>query len=516
VVAPEPASDWSFMDLERVRFGEHELSLHWHDGGRPELLLRYSGPSLTIGFRLRIPADPALPRLVLNGEQVPPTMVRRQTRGEHHWLEVWMEPPPGVDVVLTLQRTPLPLNILARISQGQEDDLPGGPTAHVQITNEGREPFSGTLYREGDRLADIDGLGPGETRELRAAVPPPARAYGHFPYQLMLRAGNGAPIWSEEVDLVVFAPLEAWLEGPGVALAGREALVRLRLSGPARAPRSATVTFEVVGQERERAEQLTLLGWGEQVGLSQRLRVGRGREARVRCRIRTEDVELEREVTIPLAAADQPLVIYCGFLAPPLTSQADLFVYHVPANYAVRRPDRLLDILPDARALMLTDQQDAVLSSELSGAIREYVEGGGRLLFFCSWSAAWGRGFHQTYCSIARTELPRLLPLDFADGIGTTGRLQLEGAGGELWAGLPWAEAPPLDYNRARLKEAATCWARAEDGTPVAAASAVGRGRVVAIGLDCFGFGHGTVVHWPGQRPLLRRALDWLLAPAGP
>jgi hypothetical protein len=53
-------------------------------------------------------------------------------------------------------------------------------------------------------------------------------------------------------------------------------------------------------------------------------------------------------------------------------------------------------------------------------------------------------------------------------------------------------------------------WATAPDGTPLAASWIVGAGRVVAIGIDCFGDGHGTLVHWPGRPSLLRRAFDWL------
>jgi hypothetical protein len=205
------------------------------------------------------------------------------------------------------------------------------------------------------------------------------------------------------------------------------------------------------------------------------------------------------------------LVLYCGFLAPPFSNGSDLLVRHIPANYAVRRPDRLLELLPGARALVLTDQQDAVLSPELTLAIETYVKNGGKLLFFCYWSAAWGRGFYTTYSSLARTDLANLLPLRFEAAIDSTAGLQLEGPGAELWSDLPWQEAPPLDFNRASLRESAVRWARAATGAPVAASWSVGQGQVVAIGADCFGFGYGTLVHWTGQRLFLRRALDWLL-----
>jgi hypothetical protein len=203
-----------------------------------------------------------------------------------------------------------------------------------------------------------------------------------------------------------------------------------------------------------------------------------------------------------------PEVVYCGFLAPPFSG---IDLEHVPLNYATRRPAALLDGLGSAKALVLTDQQDAPLTAELASAIAAYVRNGGALLFFCAWSAAWGRGFFDTYCSVASSSVPDLLPLRFGrEPIRSTHQLRLGGPGRRLWADLPWASAPRLDYQPSVVCDGAKVWATAAEGTPLAASWAVGGGRVVAIGLDCFGDGHGTLVHWPGQRSLLRRALDWL------
>jgi hypothetical protein len=237
-----------------------------------------------------------------------------------------------------------------------------------------------------------------------------------------------------------------------------------------------------------------------------------------------------------------PQVVYVGFLAPPFRG---LDLRHVPLNYASRRPQALLDLLPTARAVVLTDQQDAPLSEPLAEALASYVtERGGALLFFCYWSAAWGRGFFDTYCSIARSSIPDLLPLTFRRApIQTTSRLRVAGPGQHLWADLPWQDAPAIDYQPADLRPGALAWATAEAsadalagkrptgdasrdvlaakkptadsaGDVLAASWTLGAGRVVAIGLDAFGFGHGTLVHWPGQRLLLGRALEWLLGGA--
>ena len=226
----------------------------------------------------------------------------------------------------------------------------------------------------------------------------------------------------------------------------------------------------------------------------------------------TGDGTIGRSVRHIGARDGTPQVVYLGFLAPPFSS---LDLRHVPLNYAVRRPEALLNVLPTARAVVITDQQDAPLSEPVARALASYVvEQGGSLLFFCAWSSAWGRGFFDTYCSIAQSSIPDLLPLAFRRStIRTTTRLRLEGPGRELWADLPWADAPAIDYQPADLRPGALVWARAEaPGNDLLAASwTLGAGRVVAIGLDAFGFGHGTFVHWPGQRLLLRRALDWLL-----
>jgi hypothetical protein len=50
------------------------------------------------------------------------------------------------------------------------------------------------------------------------------------------------------------------------------------------------------------------------------------------------------------------------------------------------------------------------------------------------------------------------------------------------------------------------------DCLTLAASWALGRGQVVAVGIDCFGFGHGTLVHWTVPRPMLSRALECLLS----
>jgi hypothetical protein len=325
----------------------------------------------------------------------------------------------------------------------------------------------------------------------------------------MPRGRQGGQLRSTVAPLTVYPPLNAALEGPGAAVAGRNARVYLRLVNHSDRPRDVRVALKALGPGGAFVELDTRLDGRAQAVLTESLPVGREADAEIECLVQSQELELRRRLTIPVGNRSRRLVVYCGFLATPL-GDTDLLVHHVPANYAVRRPDRLLDVLPDASALILTDQQDAVFTPALVDSIRDYVERGGRLLFFCYWSAAWGRGFHHTYCSIARTQLPELLPLAFQDQIGTTKELSLEPAGATLWSDLPWETAPPLDYNAAELRPGATSWARADDGRPVAAERGVGRGRVAAIGVDCFGFGYGTLVHWPGQRQMLKRALDWL------
>lgn len=510
-VAPTPPPHWESMALEGLRVGSHTVCVRWRRRGDwQELVVENDGPPLNVEAALKVPDSPGRVRMWVDDRpvrrDVQPALVDRGYMPERARVR------RGGRVVFAAVWSPEPVEVTT------PTEFPAlGPgevhETHVEIANQAGRLFVGRLHITAPEIGhDVElRLGPGGRGKVTFPIHGPGVDHYRAVVVFRLLGEDGLLLLERSIPLLRLPALQIGLEGPGVAIAGRSARLRLRVANPGTRERRVGVRVRNLAARRARGLQSLALGPGSEEIVECSVPVGGGTVLRVAGQAITEGFDAERRLSIPVASPSRPLVLYTGFLGQPFGEPADLLVYHVPANYAVRRPDRLLDLLPDAAALVLTDQQDAVLSPELTSGIADYVERGGRLLFFSAWSAAWGRGFHHTYCSIARTELPALLPLHFLDGIETGGPPRLEGIGAELWTDLPWENAPPLDYNRADLADGASCWARAAEGTPLAATWMVGEGRVVAIGLDCFGFGHGTLVHWPGQAALLRRALDWLL-----
>jgi len=132
-------------------------------------------------------------------------------------------------------------------------------------------------------------------------------------------------------------------------------------------------------------------------------------------------------------------------------------------------------------------------------------------LLFCYWSSAWGRGFYDTYGNVAGTKLSEILPLAMKRGIGQGRRVQLEGAGRDVLDHIKWQTCPPYDFNLAEAHPQAEVWARSDDGDPLIASWAYGRGQVMAIAIDCFGYGnYGTFLSWPGVPAIIRQAVSYL------
>jgi hypothetical protein len=508
-IAPRPPREWAEMTIRGVRFGAHEVALVWRQIVGQELICRNRGQALELTVSFKRPEGIGSVQVLINGRSLHTDEIGSSCEDDGGSVRATVRLGAGQEVTLLLEWSPAPIMVeapllLARVAPGETTQ------AGLSVMNNGPAPFNARVSRDGEPLLDISALAPGAAREVAAIVRAPEQAHGYVPLRFMLRSTKGIHLWSQAATLPVFPPLQAVLEGPGAALAGRNARVHLRLTNLCDVPRRVQATFRNLKGGAACLEQTAWIEPNEELRLTESLPIEDSLGAQIECWVRSEGFELRPRVTIPVANGSRRLVLYCGFLAPPF-GDADVLVHHVPANYAVRRPDRLLDVLPYSSALVLTDQQDAVFTPELVSAIQEYVQTGGRLLFVCYWSAAWGRGFHHTYCSIARTDLTELLPLAFEDEICTTDAPRLQDVGAKLWSDLPWDGAPAIDYNRAELRPGATVWALAADGTPVAAHWRLGGGRVAAIGFDCFGFGYGTLAHWRGQRQLLQRALDWLL-----
>ena len=137
------------------------------------------------------------------------------------------------------------------------------------------------------------------------------------------------------------------------------------------------------------------------------------------------------------------------------------------------------------------------------------------MVFFCHWSAPWGRGFHGTFGNFASTALPEVLPLAMHRGIGHATSVRLAPAGRDVFAGIDWSTIPAFDYNAAEVRDGAALLASTESGAPLAAAWSRGRGQVLAIAIDCFGFESYveglSFDFWPGKPLLIAAAVRSVL-----
>jgi hypothetical protein len=212
---------------------------------------------------------------------------------------------------------------------------------------------------------------------------------------------------------------------------------------------------------------------------------------------------------------DKPLALYSGFLACPIASDQALEVVNIPANYALRKPHVLAGLLPLASLVLTTDQHDAVLTAAQVESLRRFVTDGGKLFFFCAWSAPWGRGFFDTFGNLAGTAFPELLPLRMRKGIGHSRSVRLTGPGDGIYGKLAWNTIPAFDFNEAELRPGARLLAESAEGAPLAATWDVGKGRVLALAIDCFGFESYveglSFDFWPEKPRLIRGGVDWLL-----
>ncbi len=140
---------------------------------------------------------------------------------------------------------------------------------------------------------------------------------------------------------------------------------------------------------------------------------------------------------------------------------------------------------------------------------------GGSLVFFCHWSAPWGRGFFETFGNFASSELTGILPLRMRKGITHARRVRLAPEGVPPFGSIAWDTIPPFDHNEAELREGATLLAESDAGAPLIASWRHGEGRVLAIAIDCFGFESYveglSFDFWPGKPQLIGRAVRSLL-----
>lgn len=396
-------------------------------------------------------------------------------------------------------------------SIGNRSHLP----AHVEIALE--------IRGEGVRTAlprrAID-LSPGGERcerfELEAL---PDAAEGYRTLRIRVH-GDPALLLERTAYLPVFRSLAPSLDARQVARIGRPFVMRVELTSLA----AATVTAEArvdwptgwagagtatatARLEPDARHTLTFTGTPSADG-EQDLPVA------VMCTGTGEAWNLAHRVKV--LPAGKQLVLHSGFLRCPIASDGDLEVVNLPANYAVRRPHVLDQLLSQADLVLTSDQHDAVFPPAQVARIVEFVQRGGSLVFFCHWSAPWGRGFYETFGNFASSELAEILPLRMRKGITHARRVRLAPEGVPLFAGIAWDTIPPYDHNDAELREGATLLAESEAGAPLVASWKHGGGRVLAIAIDCFGFESYveglSFDFWPGKPQLIGRAVRALLA----
>ena len=190
-------------------------------------------------------------------------------------------------------------------------------------------------------------------------------------------------------------------------------------------------------------------------------------------------------------------------------------VTNVPANYALRKPHVLEQLLAQADLLLTSDQHDGVFSAAQIALIMRFVQGGGSMVFFCHWSAPWGRGFFETFGNFGASALPGVLPLRMRKGIVHARKVRLTKEGRAAFGGLAWDTIPAFDHNAAELSSGARLLAESEEGAPLIAEGEYGKGKVLAIAMDCFGFESYveglSFDFWPEKPRLIRGSVARLL-----
>jgi hypothetical protein len=351
----------------------------------------------------------------------------------------------------------------------------------------------------------------------------PSAAEGYETLRVRAVAAGPWPL-QRTVHVPVFRALAPSVDAREVAREGRAYTVRAVLVSLSDKPVTVSVMARWPdGMEAgEAAEQEAVIAPGAraEVMLTGMPRKPGAHSIRVEitCRDTGERWSLTHDVRV--IAREKPLVLYSGFLKCPVVSSSEWEVVNLPANYAVRKPHVFDELLGLADLVLTSDQHDAVFSETQVRSLTQFVENGGRLFFFCQWSAPWGRGFHETFGNFAESRLPDLLPLAMRKGIEHARTVSLSPAGRAVFAGIDWASIPAFDHNAAEVRDGATLLATAESGAPLAARWDRGTGHVLAVAIDCFGFESYveglSFDFWPGKPLLIAAGIRALLGAAEP
>jgi uncharacterized membrane protein len=352
-------------------------------------------------------------------------------------------------------------------------------------------------------------LGPGKTSEFTFHLEvAPGISEG---YHTLWARFDGPPnaVVARPMYLPVFGSVEVRVDGRGVAKEGLPYTLGVAVSNLTRQETKAEVRLDLpVGLSSASPTRRLILEPGGVVETTFSLTADQPGEFSLPVRIPAPDIERRISHLLKVVPWHRLFVLYSGFLGCPIASDDSLEVVNMPANYAVRKPHVMEQLLSHADVVLTSDQHDAVFTDEQIESLVSYVARGGKLLLFCYWSSAWGRGFHDTYGSVAGTKLAEILPLVMKRGIGQGYSIQLAGAGRSLFRDIEWNTCPPYDFNLADAHPEAEVWVRSDDGCPLIASWTYGKGRVTAIAIDCFGYGsYGSFISWPDVRVMIRQAV---------
>ncbi len=534
VIDPHLPAEWDFMRLVGLRVGEHKLDIAYRrDGDSLEAALRNDAQvplNARLGFSLPIfsevfevtiedPNSSDKHRIAIHDSEL---LSRPGSEDVHVYVETVVE--AGERSIVTVRHRPARLKLVA--DAFLERVQPGSHAAvTVRVVNERSQHVTGSLQLNlpegwrnlGPPLREEIDLDAEEERELTFSLEVPLDMQeGYQTLWARLDCEPGVLV-AKPMYLPVFGSVEIRLDGRGVTKEGAPYVLEVALSNLTRQVLEAEVALEPPGglTLASSIERLALAPEGA-AEASFSLTADQAGEFLLPIRLTAPGIEIHSSHLLRVVPRGRPFVLYSGFLGCPISSDGSLEVVNMPANYAVRKPWVMDQLLPYADVVLTSDQHDAVFTDRQIEDLVAYVTDGGSLLLFCYWSSAWGRGFHDTYGNVAGTKLAEILPLDMKRGIGQGRRIKLSERGRQALAEIEWDTCPPYDFNLAGARPGAEVWARSDGEEPLIASWGYGRGQVMAIAIDCFGYGsYGTFLNWPGVPAMIRRSVRHLAQRGG-
>ncbi len=516
-IDPHLPAGWSGMRLRGLHVGDHRLDIAYHrdreglkarlyNDGKAPLVAKLGFPLPLFSEILTVTADG-----ISLDVQDPRLSIVPTPEDAHVYVATTMA--AGKTSAVTLRYRPAHLELVT--TPYLERTQPGvRATVPLRLVNQRSHPVTGLLRltlpdgwpRPQRSLEKIVNLGSGEAGEFTFDLEvPPAITEGYHTLWARFDASPNVVV-ARPMYLPVFGCMEVRVDGRGVAKEGSLYTLLVTVSNLTQQEIEAEVGLDLPAEltsasptrqlalEPDSVVEATFALTADQPG-----------------EFSLPGVERHINHRLRVVSRHRLFVLYSGFLGCPIASDESLEVVNMPANYVVRKPHVMEQLLPYADIVLTSDQHDAVFTDEQSEALVRYVANGGKLLLFCYWSSAWGRGFYDTYGNVAGTKLSEILPLAMKRGISQGRRVQLEGAGRDVLGHIEWQTCPPYDFNLAEARPQAEVWARSDDGDPLIASWAYGRGRVMAIAIDCFGYGnYGTFLSWPGVPAIIRQAVSYL------